>query len=257
VSPHGAASLPQQKVDTPFLVTPGMTHPELQPLFERRTMSNEWTTVGKTRNDRFAGLGGGAGAYQPRKPMTTTVSDPAYEVRQARRREAEEEMYRKEAERKRLQDELTAKKQKEADSLNYASETFYPTLGAPANTTTKAAPAGVWGKKPEVQAPVTPPPKKRMVVETDDAPFAYEDYQDEFLSVAMRRDECMMFRPLMLPSQYRDTSYDEEYETDEIIMNYDSDRESEPMSDSDDDNQEDEFNANTVADRRRGDHGVW
>ncbi len=229
-------------------------------------MSNEWTTVGKTRTavggDRFAGLsGGGAGAYQPRKkPMTTTVSDPAYEARQARRREAEEEMYRKEAERKRLQEELAAKKQKEMDSMNYASETFYPSLGAPvakATATAKAAPAGVWGKKPEMQEPVTPPPKPRQIVEPDDAPFAYEDYEDEFFSVAIRRDECMMFRPLMLPSQYRDTSYDDEYETDEIVMNYESESEEEPLYDSEDDAPEGEYNANTVADRRRGDHGVW
>lgn len=221
-------------------------------------MSTEWTTVGKTRTEpanRFAGLGSsGAGAYQPRN-QKMTVSDPAYEARMKRRREAEEEMLRNEAERMRKQEEIAAAKKKEADSLNYASETFYPSLAAPTKVTT---PAGAWGKKLDLQAPVTPTVKSPMEEEDlEDAPYVYDDYTDEFVSVAMRRDECMALRPLMHPSQYRDTSGDDEYETEEIIMNYEYEDEEMAYSDSEDEETGDEFNANTITDRRRGDHGMW
>ncbi len=220
-------------------------------------MSTEWTTVGKTRTEsanRFAGLGSSAGAYQPRS-QKMTVSDPAYEARQARRREAEEEMLRNEAERKRMQEVLAAAKKIEADSMNYDSETFYPSLGSTAKPIN--APAGAWGKKLDLQAPVTPTAKPRVEEEMDDAPYVYEDYTDEFVSVALRRDECMMFRPLLPPTMYRDTSEDDMYETEEINMNYESDHDEMMYSDDEGEETEDEFNENTIADRRRGDHGMW
>lgn len=222
-------------------------------------MSTEWTTVGKTRTEsanRFAGLGSGAGAgaYQPRS-QKMTVTDPAYEARQARRREAEADMLRNEAERVRLQEMNALAKKKELENLNYSSETFYPSLGTPTKTITPQN--GAWGKKLDLLAPATLQPKKHIIENTPDIPYAYEDYEDDFINVLLRRDDFMVFRPLMTPNQYRDTTDDEEYEADEIVMNYESEQEEISFSDSEEEDQGQEFNANTITDRRRGDNGVW